>query len=255
MVADPSVLIEAARAAGVPQQSLDAGIPIGLRAPSDVAGAWDDRIVLLRRGTAVPMVATTDPGAVAPRRAEGTAILQPGFYPGLWTKGLHRGKYPAGVQKGPCRLWRDDVSDGRIRRAGPTYTGLFGINLHHGGDSAGPVGSWSEGCQVLRFVADLEFVLPLLPSVFDYLLLDVTGPDLGAWLSAIPRTVPILRRGSFGPDVGVVQAALGIKVDNSFGGNTEAAVKRFQAARGLDADGVVGPQTWTALRAVSPTSG
>lgn len=250
MVALAEVLAKFAVDAGVPSASIAAGLPIGVRAASDVAGPWDDRIVLLRGGTATSMIATTDPGVVAPRRVEGTAILQPGYYPGFWAKGLHRGRYEAGVQRGPARLWRDDVSDGQIRRSGKTFEGIFGINLHHGGDSAGPVAGWSEGCQVLRFVDDLRFTLAGLGPVFDYLLLDAgDAPELSGVLRARVRTVPILRRGSFGPDVGELQRLLGVRDDNSFGSGTEQAVIAFQASRGLAQDGVVGAETWAALRA------
>lgn len=223
---------------------------VGIRAVSDEAGPWDDRFILLDdEGKATVYIGTTDPGRVAPRRVEGTAILCPGYLSGAFAHGWHKGKYRAGVQRIEFPIWRDNVSDGQIRRGGTIYRGLFGINFHHGGDSSGPVGNWSEGCQVVRFVRDLEHALAALPDPFDYALLDAGDfpAEAAAVFAAAPRSVPAMRRGSSGPFVAVVQRALGITADGVFGPKTEAAVREWQRARRLDADGVVGPATWSAM--------
>jgi putative chitinase len=64
----------------------------------------------------------------------------------------------------------------------------------------------------------------------------------------LPRSRPLVRRGSRGSDVADVQSALGISPnDGIFGPGTEKAVKEWQSANNLTADGIVGPASWAVI--------
>lgn len=85
----------------------------------------------------------------------GTAIVCPGQYPGVWMIGFHhRGdpvkQYEAYEQKGQFKCWRDSNKDGKYTMSGPIYTDGAGINGHHAaiGESTN-VGPWSSACQVV----------------------------------------------------------------------------------------------------------
>lgn len=84
----------------------------------------------------------------------GTFILDPGQYSGVWMVGYHhRGQanqYPAYEQKGVFKGHRDKILNGKFDLDGPPYTDAAGVNGHHAaiGESA-LVGPWSSGCQVL----------------------------------------------------------------------------------------------------------
>lgn len=99
--------------------------------------------------------ATTDPGLYwlqNPMNVEGTGILKPGQYKGMWSLGKHNG-YDALVQTGNCTLYRDNDRDGNLDIIpGTEETGLFGINCHHAGSNApeSGVNKWSAGCQVIQ---------------------------------------------------------------------------------------------------------
>lgn len=132
--------------------------------------------------------ATTDAGLYwrqNPENAKGVGVLVPGYYPGLWHRGLHRGQYPALVQTGPCDVWRDNNRDAvlDIGSATPIERGVkIGLNLHHAravGASA-QVDKWSAACQVVADADDHAFVMTLvgrqisagLPDNFGYVLLN-----------------------------------------------------------------------------------
>lgn len=97
---------------------------------------------------------TTDPGIYYrqnPINVNGTAILPPGQYPGMWEIGKHQGQYPALVQRIPVTVIRDRNRDASLNLNATTDTGLFGINCHrareHG--TSTQVDKWSAGCQVI----------------------------------------------------------------------------------------------------------
>lgn len=141
---------------------------VGIRRAQQV-DVWNDTIAVAYVTPAGVEVcdeyeATTDPGADClrePGRVEGTAILYPGQHRALWKPGLHRGKYPALVQVGACRVYRDANRDTVLDLGGPGVAGVYGINLHHGGGSS-RVGEYSAGCQVVRHPADLAHILSLV---------------------------------------------------------------------------------------------
>lgn len=249
-----ALLRSAALAVGHPWPE---GVPriVGLRHPSDTAGAWDDRFALVQGDRVDLLVGTTDPGATAPSRTDGTATIVPDSYPGLWrysTSGrdyAHLDHVGPGI---PCR--RSDPSRGLLPRSGPLSPALaYGIEFHHGGDTPGPVGNFSRGCQVVLYRVDLAFVLSVVGrGPVDYLLADCgERPELLPLLSLPVRTLarPVLRRGSRGEAVRELQLLLGgVVVDGDFGPATERVVEAYQRRSGLVADGVVGPATWAALR-------
>lgn len=106
---------------------------------------------------------TTDPGIYYLQKEllspKGCAILVPGQYRGLWKIGFHRGKYKALVQDKPCSVYRDRNKDNYLDFDSSTIeTGMFGINKHHGYESA-VVNNNSAACQVDRYKKDLDFSL------------------------------------------------------------------------------------------------
>lgn len=141
---------------------------IAVRSPNTEAGLYDDRLHLVfrdgfNRWQDLSLACTTDPGAYwlrHPGRVQGTAILKAGQYRGAYRVGLHRRRYPALVQARPVTVWRDNSRDTTLdHRPGSEQSGLFGINIHHGGtkdpDGIGDdVGRWSAGCTVIGDLDD-----------------------------------------------------------------------------------------------------
>jgi hypothetical protein len=139
---------------------------VGVRRPwgdgREASDLFDDAIALAYTLAGAPIVevfrATTDPGRAylgAPMRPDGTAILVPGHYPGSHRLGRHKG-YPALVQAGTLRVWRDATKDHRYD-VGPVHAAppSCGINIHAAADDvagmvSARVGRWSAGCQVLQ---------------------------------------------------------------------------------------------------------
>ena len=117
-----------------------------------------------------------------PLQAAGTAILKPGQYCNCYTIGLHRGKYPALVQRMPVTVIRDaDRNSVLDFSSHKTQTGLFGINIHHAAASgvSKTVDKYSAGCQVIASAADFALLmrfaerhLKLYGNVFSYTLIE-----------------------------------------------------------------------------------
>lgn len=143
---------------------------IGIRAPNREAGTFDDLFAVGFRQGGVPIVlcfpCTTDPGKrylQSPLVPSGTAILAPGQYRGMWQIGMHRSKYAALVQRGPCTVYRDNNRDGILDDGPVAETGYFGINLHRASPSqrAIDVADWSAGCQVIPDPADFDLIMAI----------------------------------------------------------------------------------------------
>jgi hypothetical protein len=143
---------------------------IGIRNLNGKVNDWDDRFALLweENGSQKAWISqsfTTDPGIYYLEKEmlspKGCAILAPGQYKALWTFGKHRGKYDAFIQLNPCKVYRDRDKD-NILDFDPASidNGNFGINLHHGYDSAN-VGPHSAGCQVFKYEKHLSHVLDI----------------------------------------------------------------------------------------------
>jgi hypothetical protein len=107
---------------------------------------------------------TTDPGLYwlqNPMNPNGTGILKPGQYPGLWKIGIHK-NYEALVQASPCTLIRDYNRDNKLDYfSGREETGLFGVNLHHAGENSETVDKFSAGCQVFKRIVDFNEFMDL----------------------------------------------------------------------------------------------
>lgn len=100
--------------------------------------------------------ATTDPGLsmrLKPINVNGTAILIPAQYKGVYQIGLHKNKYEALVQRKPMKYWRDNNKDKSLDFKGTIYNEIAGTNLHRAtaikGLTSKLVDDYSAGCQVI----------------------------------------------------------------------------------------------------------
>ena len=119
--------------------------------------------------------ATTDPGLYwleNPSNVDGTAVLVPGQYRGVYKRDLHSGKYLALCQRnGPVDVWRDDDRDGVIDPdKSQVYSGFFGINLHHASydGTSTQVNKWSAGCQVIANISNFNKMMDLSARQIEY---------------------------------------------------------------------------------------
>ena len=152
---------------------------IGVRTPSRQAGVFDDLFHVIyktkERWVQETYFCTTDAGLYwlrNPSRVEGTAILKAGQYRGVWSIGLHRGKYEALIQKhGKVTVWRDNNRDEVLDLGGESMTGYFGINIHraHATKEMTKVDKWSAGCQVIQHPADYSRLMSLCKMQVDQL--------------------------------------------------------------------------------------
>jgi hypothetical protein len=136
------------------------------------AGKFDDVIGILWWSSGVWICkawkATTDPGIpylVSPMNPQGCAAIAEGFYPGVWARGLHKGK-PALVQVGAFDVHRDNDRDATLEFPNVVRVTGAGLNLHEMGDGqdARDVGKWSAGCQGTEDPAGVRFVVGLVPE-------------------------------------------------------------------------------------------
>ena len=161
---------------------------VGVRSTAAKPNAFDDLIAACwregGRWYAHGGVATTEPGVYwlqHPMRPEGCAVLALGLHVDCWELGLHRGQYPAFVQRGPMRVLRDADLDAVVDPPPDSGTSeITGINLHRAreGGTSTAVDRWSAGCQVYASSIDLDIALdrgriyvPIHGPRFDYRLL------------------------------------------------------------------------------------
>ncbi|AWL12817.1 hypothetical protein HMF8227_02365 [Saliniradius amylolyticus] len=109
---------------------------------------------------------TTDPGTYYrenPLNVDGSAIVKPDQYPGLWQLGQHQGKYLALVQRGEITVYRDADGDDQLDTDGIEQSGYFGINCHRASKTgiAKQVERFSAGCQVIPNLWDYNVLLSL----------------------------------------------------------------------------------------------
>lgn len=145
---------------------------IGIRTEDSRANLFNDWICLAFRQNGHEQLlvfsATTDPGIYwrkHPMNVEGTAILKAGHYPGMFSLGMHQGKYLALRQSAPCTVYRDANQDANLD-TGPGLeqeTGMFGINLHRATSKGASeqVDRWSAGCQVIACSSDFDLFLEI----------------------------------------------------------------------------------------------
>jgi len=143
---------------------------VGIRSAARYAGEFDDLLVVMHReqGRWVEYTypITTDPGVYwlhNPSRVDGTAILVPGQYRGVYAIDKHRGRYDALCQRhGAVRVYRDDNRDSIIDMLpDTTQEGWYGINIHKSGLDSVDVGKWSAGCQVFKRSSDFNEFMTL----------------------------------------------------------------------------------------------
>ncbi len=164
---------------------------LGLRAPSRKGGKFDDEIHAFYQDQRKQWhyhiyPATTDPSDFYlehPYNGKYTSILAEGQYVNAYQMGLHHGKTPALVQRGPVTIVQDYDRNARFDSTnGHRITGLFGINIHPRfalDASSNIVGRASAGCQVPMHDADMAEILKLAAghaarygNQFTYSLLD-----------------------------------------------------------------------------------
>lgn len=128
---------------------------------------------------------TTDPGKKAVleySNPNGVARVVPGQYRGMWSIGLHQGKYEAMRQVKPVKVWRDKNKDLTFDEA-LIQEGIFGINGHRSNPTTESeyVENWSEGCQVFKRVKDFDVFMSLCKKAskihgnkFSYTLIEST---------------------------------------------------------------------------------
>lgn len=108
---------------------------------------------------------TTDPGLYYrenPMNVEGTAIVVPDQYRGLWELGEHKGN-EALVQKEEICVYRDNNIDNVLNNNVVVKEGMFGINCHLANKKSRTtvVDKWSAGCQVFQDPVHFKFFLTL----------------------------------------------------------------------------------------------
>jgi hypothetical protein len=107
---------------------------------------------------------TTVPGYAKPKtkkHPDGTAILVPGQYLGVYSIAKHKNKYAALCQIGEVKVWRDKDGSHDINPKGQIYDNAKGINIHRAtaNGSSHNVNNWSKGCQVFQNSDDFKFFM------------------------------------------------------------------------------------------------
>ena len=148
---------------------------IGVRNSSNNSRSFDDCILLIYRNLLLEWqvesyLVTTDPGPAILRKPinpDGTAILVPDQYRGVYKVGLHGGsfRHTALVQRGgKVRVYRDDDKDSNLEMEERSIQeGMFGINIHRHsrpGEREHVNGS-SAGCQVFKNSKDFAQFLDI----------------------------------------------------------------------------------------------
>lgn len=154
---------------------------VNVRSSNKVADKFDDLSILtFDRKPIFFAVSTCDAGydnLVNPVNDDGCAIVMNGYYPDMWSEGLHKGKYKALVQTGNVAVFRDANKDAvldypdvhidddilaALKAGTETFNingkdyiiqyGLFGINFHRASSwqALTEVGLYSAGCCVVQ---------------------------------------------------------------------------------------------------------
>jgi len=233
-----------------------------LHANDGATGVYNDTIALVYRdatgaGHVECFVGTVDPGTLS-GATDGTAHLTFGQH--LYTKGLHKKKYPALVAAhGINRVWRDPNGNFKPDLGEKVFEGMFGVNVHAGGAADKKIGSWSLGCINICGGYDGPAYERFLDLVNEHTsrrpIVRVNvwrGSELVRFAQKGATFKPSLLIGMKNPWVSELQIALRAKdvsvgVDGDFGGGTQKAVAKFQQLQSLEVDGWCGDETWTAL--------
>lgn len=146
-------------------------ILIGIRDDSNPhADGFNDLLGFVTRDVIQLFKGTTDPGVYWTMNKinppHGAAHLVTGFHPSIYSVGMHF-KWPALVQSGSAKIWRDDNNDFKYTIGEPNQEGLFGMNFHHANNSP-TIGQWSAGCQVVQKVDDMNAILKAVEATAKY---------------------------------------------------------------------------------------
>jgi hypothetical protein len=148
---------------------------IGIRSAAHDSARFDDTLLLVYRDKNKEWAVesyeiTTDPGPSILRKPinpDGTAILVPDQYRGVYKIGTHGGslRHTALIQRGgPVRVYRDDDKDSQLEMDEDNIQkGMFGINIHRhsrAGEKEYVRGS-SAGCQVFKNSKDFLHFLDI----------------------------------------------------------------------------------------------
>lgn len=144
----------------------------GVRASTGFTNTFDDIIGVIYREYDDAWVveifaATTEPGKhylQNPMNVEGTGILVPDQYIGLYAIGKHKNQYDALVQVKPVKVYRDSNRDLHYDLDPKTIKkGKFGANLHraHEKHKSTYVDRWSAACQVVADPTDYDRLMTL----------------------------------------------------------------------------------------------
>lgn len=167
---------------------------VGVRNSSHDPSKFDDMLALIHRDDdgewrVLTYEITTEPGPSilrSPINPNGTAILVPGQYRGVYKIGSHGGsfRHVALVQRnGPVKVWRDQNRNKTIEINHDTLVeeGMFGINIHRHAseDEREYVRGSSAGCQVFKnsahfgqFLSVCNRAADLFGNSFTYTLIE-----------------------------------------------------------------------------------
>ena len=172
---------------------------IGVRSYSREAGKFDDKILLVYRNDKMQwqwheFKATTDTGEFylrQPLSKDGTAIILPNQYRGVYKLGIHgrtwaSGGYKALEQVGNFTYIRDNNRDNILDVDNIDLSQIFEANLKTNLHRASKwqildlIGKYSAGCQVIQDPKDFDFLIGVceesikrgFPNSFTYTLLN-----------------------------------------------------------------------------------
>ncbi|HHZ95237.1 TPA: hypothetical protein EYN09_05645 [Candidatus Poribacteria bacterium] len=164
---------------------------IGVRSQDNISNTYNDSLHVVCKDEIgnwidICFQITTDPGLYHlqnPSRIEGTAILVPGQYRGVWKIDKHRGRYDALCQRnGKVKVYRDSNRDNVLDMdASSVSEGWFGINIHRSNSrrESTVVEKWSAGCQVFAhpkefdvFMSFCRLSASLYGNSFSYTLIE-----------------------------------------------------------------------------------
>lgn len=154
---------------------------INIRSNDRIGNNFDDiTIITFDYNVLMIVKSSCDAGLdnlISPVNVKGTAIVMNGYYPEMWSLGLHKGKYEALVQTHPVAVIRDNNKDNVLDYPDVMFTkamlrnikkgvnhidvdgtdylieyGYFGINLHRASQwrELSKVGLYSAGCCVIQ---------------------------------------------------------------------------------------------------------
>lgn len=145
---------------------------VGIRDAKDTTAlTFDDQLAAIYWDENGNLNGVTGPGTTSPSVywlenpmvSQGTAILKGGQY-NSYSIGSHRGKYSALVQTSPVTVIRDNDRNEYLNFFAPTYSGMYGINIHKastGKDDVTYIDRDSAGCQVWQNESDFAEMMRL----------------------------------------------------------------------------------------------